>query len=389
MSKKRLLTPGPTQVPEAARLALARDVLHHRTPEFRALFAEALEGLKEVFQTRNDVVVLASSGTGGMEAAVVNFAPRGSKVLVIEGGVFAERWTHLCRAFGVEVVRHEIPWGRAADPSEVAALLAKHPDAVAVFGTLMESSTGVAHDIEALGRVVKATQALFVVDGISGAGAIECRTDDWGVDVLVVGSQKALMLPPGLAFLTISEAAWRRLEQHEPAAFYFNLNYYRKKLHGFAPGEGPDTPFTPASGLVAALVESVRIMRAEGMPAIWRRNCRLAAAMRAGVAAIGLELFAARPADGMTAVCFPSSVDGGKFLKQLEAKFGIKLASGQLSLKGKIFRIAHFGLIDELDILGTLAAIELTLIEFGCKVTLGTATAAASQVFSNLSHVDR
>lgn len=190
MPKKRLMTPGPTQAPEEARLAMAREVIHHRTPEFRAILAECLAGLAEVFRTTNDVILLSSSGSGAMEAAVVNFAPRGSKVIVLEGGAFAARWTHIARAFGIAVVRLEVPWGRAIEPAEVAAILNEHRDAVAVFGTLMESSTGVAHDIEAIGRVVKPTGALFIVDAISGAGCVACETDAWGIDVLVVGSQK-------------------------------------------------------------------------------------------------------------------------------------------------------------------------------------------------------
>jgi aspartate aminotransferase-like enzyme len=379
------MTPGPTQVPEQARLALAREATHHRTPEFRALMAEALAGLRDVFQTAADIALLTSSGTGAMEAAVVNFAPRSSKAIVLEGGVFAERWTHIARAFGVEVVRHEIPWGCAVEPADVEKLLEKHPDAGAVFGTLMESSTGVAHDIEAIARVVAPTSALFIVDAISGAGCVPCLTDAWGVDVLVVGSQKALMLPPGLAFLSVSEAAWRRLDEHDPAAFYFNLKHYRAKLREAKPGEGPDTPWTPAAPMVAALVETLKLIRAEGMPDIWRRSGALARATRAGVAALGLRVFADRPAAGMTAVCFPDDLDGGELLRRLESRFGVKLAAGQSRLKGKIFRIAHFGLIDELDILATLAALELVLLEMGRDVTLGSAVGAASGVLAELA----
>ena len=204
MPKYRLLTPGPTEVPQQARLALARQIVHHRTPEFRKLLAEVLEGLQYVFQTQNDVVLLTSSGTGAMEAAVVNLVPRGGKAIVLESGKFSERWRLIAEKFGIEVVRHEVPWGDAFKPGDVARLLSQHPDAVAVYTTLSESSTGVGHDIEAIGRVVAPTPALLVVDAISGAGAMPCRTDAWGIDVLVVGSQKALMGPPGLALLAVS-----------------------------------------------------------------------------------------------------------------------------------------------------------------------------------------
>ncbi|MEX2142705.1 MAG: alanine--glyoxylate aminotransferase family protein [Pirellulales bacterium] len=376
MPKKRLLTPGPTQVPEAARLSLAREVGHHRTPEFNALFAEVLDGLKYAFQTKNDVIVLASSGTGAMEAAVVNVIPRGGKAIVLNGGVFAERWAHIARAFGIEVIEHKVEWGQAVEAADVSRLLEKHPDAVAVFGTLMESSTGVVHDVKSIATVVRSTPAVFVVDAISGAGAVECRTDEWGIDVLVVGSQKALMLPPGLAFLAISEKAWRLIDRVQRQAFYFDLKLHRAKLR-----EGPTTPWTPAHTLIGALAETLRQIRSEGLDVVLARTRTLAEAARAGIAALGMELFAARPADGMTAVRVPRDIDGAEFLQRLEARFGLKLTGGQMQLKGKIFRIAHFGLIDELDIIGALAAIEMTLHELGHPVKLGSAVAAASEVF--------
>jgi serine---pyruvate transaminase len=370
------MTPGPTQVPEAARQAMAREVIHHRTPEFRALFAEVLTGLKEVFQTANDVVVLSSSGTGGMEAAVVNLVPRGGKAIVLESGVFSKRWADICRRFGIEVIQHSFPWGSAVEASDVAKLLNEHPDAVAVFGTLMESSTGVGHDVEAIGRVIAPTNALWVVDGISGAGAMRCLTDAWHIDVLVVGSQKALMIPPGLAMLAVSEAAWQQMDRITPQAFYFDLKLHRAKLHG----DAPDTPWTPAHTLIAGLAESLSLLRDEGIEGVWQRCATLSAASIAGLKALGLEIFAERPAAGMTVARIPKGIDGGQFLKRLETRFGVKLAAGQLALKGQIFRLAHFGLLDELDIIATLAAIEMVLDELGHSVQLGSATAAASRV---------
>ena len=377
MLKRRLMTPGPTQVPEPARLSMAKQVIHHRTPELKQLLADVLEGLKDVFQTTNDVLVLSSSGTGGMEAAVVNTIPRGGKAIVLEAGRFAQRWTAIAQAFGIEVVRHEVPWGKAVDPGDVQRLLDEHPDAVAVCTTLQETSTGVVHDIEAIGRIVAQTPALLLVDGISGGGVIECRTDDWNIDVLVVGSQKALMLPPGLAFVAVSPKAWQQIERIEPQAFYFDLRAYRKKAL-----DGPDTPFTPAHTLIAALAENLKQIRAEGMPAIWQRSARLAQATRAGIRAMGLELFAERPADGVTAVRVPEGIDGQALNKRIEQRFGVKLAGGQAHLKGKIFRIAHMGIIDELDIVGTLFAIEAVLREMGHPVEPGAAAAAASRVLS-------
>jgi aspartate aminotransferase-like enzyme len=377
MLKKRLMTPGPTQVPEDALLALARQVTHHRTPEFVALLKEALEGLKHVFQTTGDVVVLTSSGTGAMEAAVVNLVPRGGKAIVLDAGRFAQRWAEICQAFGIEVVRHKVEWGQAVEAEDVARLLAQHPDTAAVFGTLMESSTGVGHDVRAIAEAVSASDALFVVDGISGAGVMECRTEEWGIDVLVVGSQKALMLPPGLAFLAVSQAAWERMDRVPQQSFYFDLKSYRKKLH-----DGPDTPYTPAHTLIAALAQNLRAIRAEGMEKIWARAKALSRATRAGIEAIGLEVFAARPADGLTAVRMPTDVDGGQLLKRLESQYGVKLAGGQGHLKGKIFRIAHMGIVDELDIIGTLAAIELVLDELGRSVEFGAGPGAAARVLA-------
>jgi aspartate aminotransferase-like enzyme len=384
MPKKRLMTPGPTQVPEVALLTLARQVGHHRTPEFVSLFAQVLEGLKEVFQTSGDVVVLASSGTGAMESAVVNLVPRGGKAIVLEAGAFAQRWSNICEAFGIEVVRHPVTWGEATDPHDVARLLKQHPDAVAVFGTLMESSTGVGHDVQAIARIVAPTSALYVVDAISGAGVMECRTEAWGIDALVVGSQKALMLPPGLAFLALSKAAVEQINKVKPQAYYFDLRQYLKKVK-----DGPDTPWTPAHTMIAALAENLKQIRAEGMESIWARAKVLSRATRAGIEAIGLDVFATRPADGLTSVRMPEGVDGSTFLKRLESRFGIKVAGGQAHLKGKIFRIAHMGIVDELDILGTLAAIELVLEELGRPVELGAGVAAASRVLAEAQAASR
>jgi aspartate aminotransferase-like enzyme len=370
------MTPGPTPVPEEARLRLARQLIHHRTDEFRRVLAEVIEGLKYVFQTKNDVLILSCSGTGAMEAAVTNVVPRGGKAIVLESGKFAERWRKIAERFGIHVVRHEVPWGEPFEAAHVARLIQEHPDAVAVYATLAETSTGVGHDIEAIGRAVAESPALLVVDGISGAGAMECRTDAWAIDVLVVGSQKGLMTPPGLAFLAVSPSAWRQIESIERQAFYFDVLAYRDNL------KGPDTPYTPATGLVLALAENLRLIRAEGIERVWARTAMLGAAMRAGLEAIGLRLAARRPADVLTSAFFPEGVDGRAFLGRLESRFGIKLAGGQGPLKGKIFRVAHMGRIDELDVLAALAAIELVLVELGQTVTLGTAVTAAGRVLA-------
>lgn len=369
------MTPGPTPVPESALLKMAEPLAHHRTTGFRRLLVEVVEGLRYVFDTTADVAVMAASGTGAMEACVAGVIPRGGKAIVLESGKFAERWSKLCEAFGVNVVRYIVPWGDAFEPAEVSRLLKENPDAAAVYATLSETSTGVGHDIEGIGRAVAQSDALFVVDGISGVGAVECRMDAWSIDLLAVGSQKALMTPPGLAFVAVSQAAWKQIESIPRQAFYFDLAAYRKAW------ANSDTPFTPSRPLVAALAENLREIRRQGRETIWRRTKILAQATRAGMAALGLELTTRRPTDSLTAAFLPPGLDAKTFFTRLEERFGVKLAGGQGVWSGKIFRIAHMGQIDELDIISTLAAIELVLAEMGQSVKLGSSVAAAGNVF--------
>ncbi len=247
MRKPRLMTPGPAPVPEDVLLELARPVIHHRSAEAKEVITEVAAGLKDVFQTKNDVLILTASGTGAMEAAVVNTVPPGGKALVLNAGYFAARWASICKAFGIDAVSLETEWGQPVDPDRVADALKQHPDAVGVIGTLSETSTGTGHPVEAIGRVVAETDAVFAVDGISGVGAMECRTDAWGIDLLCVGSQKALMLPPGLAFVAVSPKAWAKIDAFDSHSFYFNLKAARKKMKEF------DTPYTPAHTLILAL----------------------------------------------------------------------------------------------------------------------------------------
>ena len=301
---------------------------------------------------------------------------RGGKALVLDSGKFAERWRLIAERFGIEVVRYDLPWGEAFEAAEVERLLGQHPDVAAVFSTLQETSTGVGHDIEAIGRVVRNSPALLVVDGISGVGAMECRTDAWGIDVLVVGAQKAMMTPPGLAFLAVSPKAWRQIESIARPAFYFDLLAYRKAA------ETAETPYTPAIPLIEALAESLRQICGTGIENLWARTKLLSQATLAGIAALELKLVAKRPAEGLSAVYLPEDIDGKRFLARLEERFGIKLGGGQGPLKGRIFRIAHMGLVDEVDILGCLAAIELVLAEMGKDVILGSAVAAAQRVLA-------
>jgi aspartate aminotransferase-like enzyme len=364
-------------VPEETLLDLAQPMFHHRTKEFQGILKQVLSDLQHVLDTRNDVLILTSSGTGAMEAALVNTVARGQKVIILASGRFGERWGEIATAFGIEPIVLQVPPGQSVSPSQLGEALGKHPDAVAVFATLCETSTGAGHDLAAMGKLVAKTSAILAVDGISGAGAMECRTDAWGIDILVTGSQKALMLPPGLAFLSMSAKAWSRAESVKPQAFYFDLKKMRKKI------SVPDTPFTPAHTLIKALGTSLKKIRDEGIENVWMRHKRLAAACRAGVQALGLELFAAEPADAVTAVAVPQGLDVSKLLSELVDRFGLKLAGGQDELEGKIFRIAHMGYMDELDIIGTISALELVLADMGWKSQPGQAVAAAQRAIAN------
>jgi len=375
--KQRLLTPGPTPVPEETLLELARPVHYHRTPEMRQLLSEVVEDLQYVFQTRNPVLVLTSSGTGGLEAAVANCLPPGSKAICLIAGRFGERWRSICKAFGIEPVAVTVPYGQSVQPEQLARALQQHPDAQAVCATLSETSTGAAHDIAAFGRLVAATPALLFVDAISGLVAMECRTDDWHIDVCVTGSQKALMLPPGLAFMSVSDKSWKQIDKNPtPRAYYFDLKKARASL------QTGDTPYTSAHTLVRALKVSLKKIRSEGIEKLWTRQARVAAAARAGFQTLGLELFPSQPADGLTVVKVPPEIDGTALLGKLEKQYGLKLAGGQDQLKGKIIRLGHMGYIDQFDVLAGLAGVELVLHEMGYPLEPGRGVAAAQQVLA-------
>jgi aspartate aminotransferase-like enzyme len=377
--KFRLLTPGPTPVPEETLLELAKPVIFHRTPEFRQILAEVVQDLQYVFQTKNPVLPLTSSGTGGLEAAIANVVPAGAKAICLVAGRFGERWRNLCKAFGSEPIVITVPQGESVQPEQLAQALAQHPDAVAVCATLSETSTGAGHDVAAFGRLVAPTRAVLMVDAVSSLGVMECRTDEWGIDVCVTGSQKALMLPPGLAFVSVSDKAWKLIEAN-PArrAFYFDLKKARTNL------ESSDTPYTPAHTLIRALRVSLKKIRAEGIENIWKTQSRNAQAARAGFQAMGLELFARQPADALTVVKVPDGIDGVQLLSKLEKQYGLKLAGGQDNLKGKIIRLAHMGYIDQFDVLAALAGVELVLKEMGVPVEPGKGIAAAQRVWAGV-----
>lgn len=374
MRKPRLMTPGPAPVPEDVLLELARPVIHHRSAEAKQVIIEVASDLKEVFQTKNDVLILTASGTGAMEAAAVNTVPPGGKALVLSAGYFAARWGNICKAYGINAVALDTEWGQPVDPTQVENALKAHPDTVCVMGTLSETSTGTGHPVEAIGKVVAKTDSVYAVDGISGVGAMECRTDAWGVDILCVGSQKALMLPPGLAFVSVSDKAWKKIDAFESHSFYFNLKSARKKMKEF------DTPFTPAHTLILALRQALKRIKEEGVENVWARHKLMSEACQAGVQALGLELFSARPAEGLTAFRVPEGIKDSDIRNRLAERFGITTVGGQDKLKGKIVRIGHMGYTDELDVVSGLAALEMVLNDLGMDVEPGVAVTAAQQV---------
>ena len=373
--KERLLTPGPAPVPPETLLELAKPVFHHRTKEFRDILAAVTQDLQYVFQTQADVFTLTASGTGAMEAAVVNLLAPGDQAICVRGGKFGERWAELCERYGAQVVAIDPAWGDPVEPAAIASALEANPGVAAVYTTLCETSTAVVTDIEAIGKIVGATDACLVVDGISAVGAVPLRADAWGVDMVVVGSQKALLLPPGLAFLSVSPKAWARVDSVPRRAYYFDLATARK-----AQQEKGDTPYTPANTLIAALRKSLERLRAEGIEAVWARHAAVAGATRAAVAALGLELLASAPSNSVTAVVMPDGIDGDDVRKQLRGRFGVSVAGGQAQLKGRIIRIGHIGDVDALDTLGAIAALEMVLADLGADVQLGAGVQAAQQV---------
>lgn len=358
------MTPGPTPVPAEVRAAQARSILHHRTPEFQAILKEVAEGLKKLFGTAQDVFILASSGTGAMEAAVVNLLLRGDKAIVIRGGKFGQRWAEICESYGVAVIPADPQWGRPLDPQVISRLLKQHPDTKAVFATLCETSTGVAYDPQTIRQAMGTCAALLVVDAVSGLLAEPFSMDAFGVDVTVCGSQKGFMLPPGLAFIALSQRAWEAVFKAKAPSYYFNLRLAKKAW------EKTDTPFTPAISLIVALSESLKLIEKKGLDQILHAHRENAIKIREAVCGMGLELYAdvSCAANGVTAVKVPPTVSGKDLVKKIRDQHGISIAGGQgKELEGKIFRIASMGAIGWGEIEKGLKAIEQVLSELGWK----------------------
>jgi aspartate aminotransferase-like enzyme len=388
LHKNRLFTPGPTPLLPAAQTAMASFTAHHRTADFRELFQRVLADMKEFIGTQNDVLVLACSGTGVMEASVSNLTSPGDKVLVLMAGVFGERWTGLAKAFGCNVEVLAAPYGETFSLNDIRAKLT--PDVRVVFVQATESSTGARHDVEGIAKIVRASgngdgsDTLLVVDAITGLGTTHLDVDAWGVDVIIGGSQKALMIPPGLAYCAVSERAWRRMDSTTSPRFYFDL---RKERKAAAKGE---SAYTPATSLFAALGAALEFIRGmgNGDVATGREllvdNAELCAAMtRAAAQALGLKLYSASPAAALTAICSPDGIDSGTIIKDFRESFDAVVANGQGEMKGQLFRIAHIGYYDYLDTIGILGALEHVLARAtGRAVEYGSAVRAAQEVYA-------
>jgi aspartate aminotransferase-like enzyme len=374
--KKRLFTPGPTEIPDEVQRAMTLPTIHHRHEEFIELFRGVLEDLRYLFQTKQEVLVLTSSGTGAMEAAVANCVAKDETPLVIDMGKFSERWREILSAYGVRHEVYKVPWGRSPDADELAAALRRNGAVRTVFSTLSETSTGALSNIRALARVARERDVLLVVDGISGLGVHPLEMDAWGLDVVLTGSQKALMLPPGLAFAALSDRAWERVARGGLPRYYFDFAKAKKSQAEF------QTPWTPANTLVLGLAAALKMLRAEGLPAVWARHARIAEGMRAGVRALGLDVFPENPVNALTAVRVPPGIEGKAIVRGLKARFGITISGGQAELKGKIFRIGHLGDYHETDMAAVLAALELVLLDLGHSLRPGAGVAAAVESFA-------
>ncbi len=377
------MTAGPTPLPPAVSQVMAEPILYHRAPAFVEIYARSLQQLKHVFQTSNEVLMFACSGSGGMESAVANLVAPGDEPLVASCGKFGQRWAELCDAYGASTIHFETEWGENVDPERVAEQLAAADRAPkVVFTTFSETSTGVVNDIRALNEVARDHGAILVADAVSGLGAVDLPTDDWGIDVVVSGSQKALMSPPGLGFAAVSERAMELAtvaRERGARSFYFDWEKTRK---GQMKGP-PDSPFTPAVTLIRALAVALDMIEQETLPKVFERHALLGRASREAVKGLGLEIFGPESdnANVVTAIQVPDGIDGEQVPKRMRDKYGFTIAGGQAQLKGKIVRIAHCGYYGAFDVIATFAALEMTLDELGVDITLGNGVAAAQRVF--------
>ncbi len=381
LMKYRLYTPGPTSVPEATLLELAKPVHHHRTADFRTMFAEVQTLLQYVYQTKQMVLTITGSGTAAAEAGIVNTLAPGQKALCVSNGKFAERWTKVCSQFGIEHKDLKLEYGLPATGEMIAAELAQAKyDAVILVHS--ETSTATVSDLEGICKAVRASsspEALVIVDGITSIGALPFKMDQWGVDVAITGSQKALMLPPGLGFVALSDRAWKAVDANKSVReFYLDLKAYKKSM-----ADG-DTPYTPANTLIEALKVSLNMVKEETIEGVCKRTATIAEAFRQGMLALGMQLFSKQPADSVSAIVYPEGINDKDFRGTLKKAHNIHIAGGQGTMEGKIFRLNHMGYTDAYDCLAAVAAIEFTLKKLGQPVKIGAGVAAAQNVLAKL-----
>ena len=376
MKKLRLFTPGPAMVPEEVLLAMARPMDHHRTDQFRAVLADVASQLQYLFGTTGTCLTITGSGTCAAEAGITSCLPPGHKALVCQAGKFGQRWGEICDAFNIPNTRYELDWGHGFKPEGVAKMLDADPEIDTVIVTHSETSTAAVSDVEGIAKLTRGRDVLLIVDGITAVAAIPVKMDEWGIDVLFTGSQKALMLPPGLGFVGVNDRAWKRIDSGSTPGFYNNLKAYRKSLEHF------DTPYTPANVMINGAQVVLHRIREEGLESIWRRTALVARATRQAALAIGFKVFAADPVDSVTALTVPEGVDEAALRKTMRGKFGMQIAGGQDRLKGKIIRIGHMGYLDQFDALSVLSALELALHQQGHRFEIGAGLAAAQRVLA-------
>jgi aspartate aminotransferase-like enzyme len=379
MDKRYLFAPGPTPVPPEVLLAMAKPMVHHRAPVYEEILREVREGLKYLFQTRSEVLIFASSGTGAMEGSITNSLCAGDKAIVVAGGKFGERWAQICRAYDVRAQVLPVEWGQAVDPQQIGRALEQDPSIKAVFIQATETSTGVLHPVREIAAIVSPyPETILVVDAISHLGAVELPMDEWKLDVVVAGSQKALMLPPGLAFAALSDKAWKFVEKSTLPRFYFD---FKKELKNLVKNQ---SAYTPAISLVIGLARSLKMIREEGLEKIFLRNASLAKATREAVKGLGLQLFAPRAfSDAVTSVLAPPGVNGQEIVRVLREKHHVTVAGGQDQARGKIFRLSHMGFVDSFDTLTAIAALEMTLKELGYNFEMGKGVRAAMEILGH------
>ena len=381
MRKIYLLTPGPTPIPESVLAAMSQPIIHHRTPAFMTVFEEVKAGLKYVFQTKQDVLILTATGTGAMDASVSNLFSKGEKVITVNAGKFGERWTKIAKTYGLQPIEIKIEAGDSLDPAQLEQTIQAHPDAKAILFQASETSTGVKLPVQEICRLARAANMASICDAITACGVFDLPMDEWEIDVMITGSQKAFMLPPGLAMISLSERAWQMNEKANLPRFYFDLARERKNL------PKNQTAWTPGISLILGLRESLRIIKEEGLHNVFKRHEFLAKAMRAGTSALGLELLPKKPqfaSTAITAVKVPSSIKDGKQIpKIMRDKFGVTIVGGQDELEGKILRLSHFGYCDRFDIVTAISALELALNELGHKVEFGKGVGAVLKTFAD------